>query len=350
MSVDLAGGLGLQREYVFETVPDEPGMRDAVNMWLWDDSGWVGLPRIAVEAIAPDWDNHTIQMTTVLPEGRVLRNTDAGAAHSPLGSDGKATILGAGPISFECIEPYRRYRVRYDGEANDTSYEALLHRAPPSGRASLAYEIECETVAPPWVQGSMSEHAAGMMSGTAEADFMGGERLEQVFRATGWVRIDGLERPFAGGGLRVKRQGVRKVAGFWGHCWQSARFPSGKAFGYIAYPPRPDGTSSYNEGYVFLGDGELVPARVTRAPFLTHMAFKDEDVGLELETRGGTIRIAARTLMSVPSLSTGAQQKMVDSINFPPLLQSIVRYDWDGEVGHGMTERSNLSERVAGIP
>ena len=325
-------------------------MRDAVNMWLWDDSGWIGIPRVAVEAIAPDWDSHTIQSTVVLEDGRVLRKNDPGAAHSPFGPEGKPTILGAGPLSFACVEPYRRYVARYDGPVNVTSFDTLLHRRPPTGTATLAYEIECETVAPPWVQGSMSDDAARMMSGTTEADFMGGERLEQLLRAHGTVTVDGVPRAFSGGGLRIKRQGVRKVAGFWGHCWQSAVFPSGRAFGYIAYPPRPDGSPSYNEGYVFLGGGALVPARATRAPYLTSMRFKDEEVGLELETRDGTIRIGARTMMSIPSLSTGAPQKMVDGVNFPPLLQSIVRYEWDGEIGYGMMERSNPAEKITGIP
>ena len=62
------------------------------------------------------------------------------------------------------------------------------------------------------------------------------------------------EHTFTGSGLRIRRQGVRRLDGFWGHCWQSALFPSGKAFGYIAYPPRPDGEPTFNEGYVYLGD------------------------------------------------------------------------------------------------
>src|SRR4030095_12072058 len=72
-------------------------------------------------------------------------------------------------------------------------------------------------------------------------------------------------------GLRSRRQGVRRLAGFWGHCWQSAVFPSGKAFGYIAYPPRPDGEPTFNEGYLFTGEGALIPARAVQAPWLTRL-------------------------------------------------------------------------------
>ena len=77
---------------------------------------------------------------------------------------------------------------------------------------------------------------------------MGGPRYEQLFRATGSVTVGDDAHEFTGSGLRIRRQGVRKLAGFWGHCWQSALFPSGRAFGYIAYPPRPDGAADLQRG------------------------------------------------------------------------------------------------------
>ena len=89
---------------------------------------------------------------------------------------------------------------------------------------------------------------------------------------------------FTGSGLRIRRQGVRHLTEFRGHCWQSALFPSGRAFGYIAYPPREDGRPTFNEGYVFDGDGDLVPARVLEAPWLTRLQALGQDVSLVLET------------------------------------------------------------------
>src|SRR5689334_20809510 len=101
------------------------------------------------------------------------------------------------------------------------------------------------------------------------------------------------------GGLRIRRQGVRRLEGFWGHCWQSALFPSGRAFGYIAYPPRPDGKPTFNEGYLYLGrDGDLIPARVVEAPWLTRLEPRGEDVSVVLETAEGTERIEGETVLS----------------------------------------------------
>ena len=77
-------------------------------------------------------------------------------------------------------------------------------------------------------------------------------------------------------------------------------FPSGRGFGYIAYPPRPDGEPAFNEGYVFSGDGALIPARVVEAPWLRRLQPLGEDVSLVLETADGTVRIAGSSGSHVP--------------------------------------------------
>ena len=98
---------------------------------------------------------------------------------------------------------------------------------------------------------------------------------------------------FTGSGLRIRRQGVRDITEFWGHAWQSALFGERRAFGYIAYPPRPDGSQSYNEGlYLFDGDGDLIPAEVGGAMAAPARRQRRGRV-LELETADGTTRIEA---------------------------------------------------------
>ena len=343
MAVDLTGGLDIAREYVFAEPPKIDQMRDAVNMWLWDDRGEIGFPRVAVEATAPAWSEHELNMSLTFPDGRILRHWEPGPAHSPIGPRGLATMFGAGPMSFECIEPFHRYRTTFKGTAVDTSFEALSHARRDTRRVELEYEVECETVAPPWVQGAMAtglEHVA--TSGGDKGDLMGGDRLEQLMKVTGQVKVDGKAQTFTGGGNRIRRQGIRIFQGFWGHCWQATAFPSGRAFGYIAYPPRDDGQPTYNEGYIFTGDGGLIPAKVVEAPWLHDLQFSGEDVSCVLESALGRTRITAQLAMAAPSLhmdATGVQ-------NFPPLLQGVARYTWDGETAYGMIERSNLHHRV----
>lgn len=133
---------------------------------------------------------------------------------------------------------------------------------------------------------------------TAVGAIMGGPRCEQLFTATGEFVTAGERHPFTGSGLRIRRTGVRKLAGFWGHCWQSAVFPSGRTFGYIAYPPRPDGQPTFNEGFIFTGDGGLVPARAAQAPWLTRLQPLGEDASLVLQTAGGPVEISGETVFS----------------------------------------------------
>ena len=82
-------------------------------------------------------------------------------------------------------------------------------------------------------------------------------------------------------------------------------FPSGRGFGYIVYPDRDDGLPTYNEGYLFDGDGELIPAWVVDAPWLRRLQPRGEDVSVVLETAKGTTRIQAETVVSTISVMGG---------------------------------------------
>jgi hypothetical protein len=185
-------------------------------------------------------------------------------------------------------------------------------------------------------------------------DLMGGPRYEQLFRASGTVAVAGEQRAFSGTGLRIRRQGVRKLEGFWGHCWQSALFPGGRAFGYIAYPPRPDGEPAYNEGYLFDGPdsgGDLIPARVVQAPWLTRLQPRGEDVSVVLETDRGTVRIEGETVVSTHDITDPSEvpAEMLEKManwTFPALQQAGVRYRWDGEETIGMLERSSPMDKI----
>jgi hypothetical protein len=341
MGIDLTGGLDADREYVFPECPDAPGMRDAVNMWVSDDRGAVGLPRFAVEACAPEWDDHELQVNVALADGRVYRLRGDHPTLPARGPDGKATVFGAGPLVFRLIEPFRTWTATFRGRAVEMSAAAQIAGNLDGPMVDLEFEVETTMAVPPWIQGTMVADAADKLDNAIEGAFMGGPRYEQLFRAEGAVRVRGEEHAFTGTGLRIRRQGIRDVSEFWGHAWQSALFPSGRAFGYIAYPPRPDGSASYNEGYVFSGDGDLVPAVVRKAPWLRTLTEKGEDVSLELETADGVVRIEGETVFSTYEMG------MPEYPNFPVLFQGGVRYRWDGEETYGMLERSTMRDQLA---
>ena len=76
----------------------------------------VGMPRIGVEAVADQWDTHDIQVNIGTGDGRVFNMFAPGKVHDPWAPTASA-VLGAGPLSFELVEPFRHWRMRLDGLA-----------------------------------------------------------------------------------------------------------------------------------------------------------------------------------------------------------------------------------------
>jgi hypothetical protein len=352
MALDLTGGIDPAREFVFADRPDDPEMRDSVSFWVSDSRGEVGLPRVGIEAVAEHWDEHGLQMNLGFPDGRVFRLRSDGKAWPPEDDTGRPSVLGAGPLGFRCVEPFRTWSMTFDGQAVQTSAFDLVEGKKGGPLVDVRFRVEATMAVPPWIQGSLLPEARALLEEGVEGDLMGGPRYEQLFRASGSVQTPGGELTFTGSGLRIRRQGVRRLAEFRGHCWQSALFPSGRAFGYIAYPPREDGTPTFNEGYLFHGDGPLIPVRVLEAPWLTKLQALGQDVSVTLETEEGrTIRIDGETVLSAYDVrhddQTWAIQAMSKEIpHFPPLQQAGVRYRWDGEETYGMLERSYPAEKV----
>jgi hypothetical protein len=343
MAMDLSGGLPLSREHVFASRPDNPEMRDAINMWVSDDRGVFGLPRFAVEAVASKWGRHDISVNIAWPDGRVLSLRGDGESLSPIGANGEPTVLGSGPLKFECLEPFKRWQVSFKGAAAIMSTIGQMNGDLPGIGEPQEVEFHLETTmaVPPWIQGTLDAKAAALLQDDIEGDMMGGDRYEQLFRVKGMLKVGNDAQEFTGSGLRIRRQGVRDIQEFWGHCWQSALFPSGKAFGYLAYPPREDGKPTYNEGFIYTGDGELLPARMTHAPWLRKLTPNGDDVSFRLETEQGIIDIEGETFVS-----TFAMGRPEMPPNFPVLQQAGVRYRWDGEETYGMMERSSRKDKI----
>lgn len=339
MGADLTGGIGDEREYVFAEQPDDPEMRESVNAWIWGSQDDVGLPRIGVEAVADQWDTHDVQVNMAYADGRVFTLAATGPVHDPAGGDGRPRILGAGPLSFELVEPFRHWRMRLDGTVHAWTNDEQVTGARPETEPDVPVEIEVDIVSavPPWENGELLPEAKRVLTEQDEGALMGGPRYEQLSRASGRVRIGDDEHVIDGGALRIRRQGIRRLGTFRGHAWQSAVFPSGRAFGYIVYPPRDDGLPTYNEGYLFDGDGALTPAWIVEAPWLRRLRNRGEDVSVVIETEHGTTRIQGESLVSCFSVMGGIGS---GSQGFPVLQQAISRYTWDGETANGMMERS----------
>jgi hypothetical protein len=345
----LTGGLPFDLDYMFPGKPEDPEMRESASIWLFEENGAFAFPRNGIEAQGAVWDNHRMDCNVSFADGRVLRESTRAETRSPIGPDGRSNILGTGPFAFTCLDPFKTWRVAYDGAGYEGSVQQQIARefsvyadAGPFDhpRTDFSYDVELTMVAPAWVQDYRVEKLAGMSEkDRADAGSMGyGYRIEQMFRGEGTFTIDGKTRDFKCNGSRIHRQSVRPMAAFRGHCWQSVVFPDGRAFGYIAYPLR-DGeveADRYNIGYYYQ-DGKMYPAKAVKIPFLRKIMPRGDDVSLALETELGIIEIGGTTEMATFHLGNPG----VNGFNNQ---QSGVRYTLDGMTAFGMIERSSPSE------
>ena len=313
-------------DWMFPACPDDPTMRESVSVWFFADDGSFAAPRLGIEAEAACWNDRLYQANMALPGGRVLVGPGRGPAPGTLDDQGRAAVLGAGPLSFTCIEPFRRWAVHFDGTAADGNVtDQIAGGLDQTHRSPVRLDLDLEMAAPAWGQ--------VVPETTTDAQYMGvGYRFEQLFRAKGWVEVDGQRRAISGTGLRIHRQSKRDLAGFRGHCWQSAVFPDGRAFGYIAYPPGDDGIVPYNEGFIWDGT-RMIEAKMSQAPWLRRVVPEGDDVSLVLASELGETRIEGSTVFSTFRMGNPDMGGLT-------LQQTGVRYRWDGVEAYGMLERS----------
>lgn len=336
--MDLTGGLPVEREFFFDAKPG-PEVRDASNVWIEDAAGTVGL-RVGIEHVAELWDTPELWLDIAFADGRVISGREFGAS----GPDGQPRVKRCGPIQFECIEPFKHWRVTCDPHKfRELSAQQLIALDIPDSppMREVAFSIDYYMAVPPLISGTLSKESKELMSGE-QGSFIS-PRYEQLCKAKGWLSVDGEKQEFDGNLLRIKRQGVRKFDGFWGHCWLEGLMPSGKAFGVNTFPPRDD-KPNFNEGYIFDGSGELIPAKAVVVPWMKDLQAGGEPLKLVLETDDGRQEtITGETYIACRSVSTGSVDLPED---WPIVQQAHAKFTWGDETTTGMIERSTAPSKM----
>ena len=315
-------------------------MRDSATLWIIDQSGQIAFPRVTFDAIGESWETPWAQMNFAHADGRRLRLWSQENGLIAKDAGGNAAIRSTGSLRFECLEPFRRWTMAFDGEAGQSNVTAQLAGEPDGELVPLSFGFEAEMVEPPWLMGGMTAEAQVKMRSGDGTKLMGGVRYEQLCRITGTVRLGDEDYQVAGTGMRVRRQGVRKMGAAMGHLQLSALFPSGRAFGVNAFALGPDGVSPFNEGFVCLGDGRKIAARLTQGPWMKRLTESGDDASFVLETQIGPIRIAGETLLTV---FDHHHFEMAESSILAP---GTARYVWDGEETIGLIERCTLRSQM----
>ena len=348
---DVTGGYDPALDYPLPEKPGDPAMRDSVSVWISDDAGRFGFPRFCIEALAGAWENRGVEANIAFPDGRVLIGSGGFAPAPARLVRGRAVTLNAGPLTFEVVEPLRHWRMMFDGDAyeNTIARQVMGERGGQARRVTIA--VDAVMAAPPWTPGEQAVRIGDRATESA-VGAVGGHRHEQLFRCSGRFAIDGgTQLDFTGTGLKIRRFGVRNVGEFPGHCWQSALFPSGRAFGAMAFPARSDGTPAYSEGFVFDGRRKVY-AKLVEAPWMTEFVPHGGPVDVVLETDEGRTRITGKTHDST-FVALGAPMFgdwPHDRARGLPFHQGGALYTWGEESAYGMIERSLPVEQMKSGP
>jgi prepilin-type processing-associated H-X9-DG protein len=337
----MRGSLPLEADYMLEAAPAAPfdWVREGTSFWLYEENGAFGIPRIGVEAEPWTWTNRRFQSNFAFADGRVLVKSGKGPMPPIFDEQGKPAILGGGPITFQCIRPFERWLVRFDGLVIDTHVSNQIAQSVDQSRTvPLKYEFELTMAVPPNEQDISPKNFFSWGKGKQrDAVSVGlGWRFEQMLRGEGELHVDGTRRSARVVGSRVKRRSVRTDGLMLrGHCWQAVVFPDGRAAGFEARPVHEDGFEAWNEGFVYQG-GRLYPAKATKIPWLGKLLERGDDVSFDLEYERGTARIEGVTELSTFQVSR-------DHLWGLKLQQSGARYTWDGTSAYGMIERSSFT-------
>src|ERR1700722_11680316 len=126
MAIDPTHGLDPELESFLAECPSDPQMRDSASLWIMDEQGQVALPRVTIDAIGSRWDRPAVQINIVLADGRALRVWNDAQRHPSTAPDGGRSVLSAGRLRFECIEPFQRWILDFEGLADQSTTAAQM--------------------------------------------------------------------------------------------------------------------------------------------------------------------------------------------------------------------------------
>jgi hypothetical protein len=310
-------GLAQESEFPIQTYPDIPLWTENYCFVGYDPSSQIGLwTHLGRAPFDPTlWRELSI---VYLPGGERLVNKGYGRTETPNGP-------GGATMTFQCEEPWRRWRMSRDGGSIRTTVDRLYRGMVADQRHErVGFDLSLTCHTPVWDWGEVEDaHQWGKL------------HYEQLVAISGTVTLGGETIGFDGTGLRDHTSGARDFTVFSGHIWSWANFPSGR--GFILLHLVVDGR--YLTRAVVLQDGQLAPVELGNSPVLTDRSQHADPYVLEL----GEHRVAGEILHPFPNGFDGPNDICIGydpAITITANFESLSRFEWDGEVGYGHTERS----------
>lgn len=334
---DLSGGLAPEREDIRRTQPEIPFWSENMLFAVYDPLADVGF-WLHLGTVPNDWTMwHEMNYAFLPGDEGVL------SMWSYHRTDPALQPAGAG-MRFECIEPFHRWKVTFDGfglRTSNAEMEAGLARVGDNRR--FVVDLDIEYVTPAWDMHTAANAETGR--GSMHDQGWAREHYEQLYRARGTVIVGGAPIAFDGYGWRDHSQGPRGGSGgtpWGGHVITGTLYDSGRGWGLSRYWT-PDGTISLEGGWVVEADGALQHAEVVESPRMPQLIMSGEEVPIALRWPGGELRstIVTRRSLWLSMMKGLAVGRDTDG---PGLMYALNHgtTEWDGETGITYLERSDM--------
>lgn len=310
------------------------GISIHIGRLAWDLSMWRGI------------------LYVLLPDGDVL-------AHKYAGRDGSEHGLGAGPFKATCIEPMQSWLLEFDGALQRTNYATLarevMRDAPDE---HVKFHLVMDAAAPLFSVDIVESRQPAASAHKSVPH----HHHEQIARVRGDLYCLGQRYQIDGVGARDHSSGPRDYSPLLGAFWAQILFPSGKAVHVALVGKKTSGQRKEHElsggrrGYIYWGDGtplEMIDViacpdvcqESTAEGSLTSNVLEDERLRkfqLVLGTSRGVQtlhverhRAVASTYIPASDEVAGTDLSRRDSFQ---QTKTVMRVQWDGEIGHGMSD------------
>jgi hypothetical protein len=260
-----------------------------------------------------------------LPGDRFLVAKGFGDRQSPAGP-------AASGLSFTCDEPFERWTKRFHGAARLVPGDELRAGVLTDG-PFVPVDLDVSFV-------STTPIAAANLGD----QFWAGGHYEQHSTVTGSLRYGDERIELRGTGMRDHSVGRRDLSGLRRHVWTVAQFPESGRTLIAMYVESEGGT--LNHASIGGGATGYGAVSIVNPPFPPAADPIDTPFELTLATGAGPVTIAGQPLQTGTLSILGANEWVVGNHpgGHPVLAESMVRLEWDGEVGWGYLERSDASK------
>jgi len=240
---------------------------------------------------------------------------------------------GSGMLSLSCEESWKRWSMRFRGAVCDVSGEELRAGALRDQAHRVAsIEMTWTAMAPVWDLGEEMKTQTWTQS-----------HYEQPCQTAGVIEIGDERFDLTGTGIRDHSRGPRDFGTVHDHWWLNAQFPDGRSFAVLEVTGHACDSHLLRRGYVSDGPDSLREVQVLAieaemgadGPRSHRVVLRDGDAEHTIE---GTVGQTMPFGMGEPNeLILGSTLKPPTTLR---LWEAQTEFVWDGQVGHGLTERS----------